>query len=362
MSAVVQRRAWPADLRAPGPDLVLELEVDGRVRAGRVVGGGLQVLDDDPDLPALAALAAEPGAVVVGHRAGRRAVVRRADGAFAKVARRSATRRALARLAAVDALLADAPAAAPARPEVLEADPGAGVVVLAAADGTPLDALLARGRAGECRRAGLLLGRALAVLAAAGPAPTAGDGGWPTHTLEDEAATTRRWTAAATAAGVLPPGEAAALAARQERALAALAALPAAERVPAHRDLHEGQVLVRGDGVLLLDWDTAALADPAADVANLLAHLDRLAAVSPSRPATGRRRVAAAAAGLRAGLREGGHPTTTDPAGAARTDVLREVAAVRLVAVHAFRRRPGAPPSGPRTPVTSPVRAAEDAP
>ncbi len=337
--AVVQRRAWPADLRSPGRNLVLELAVDGRVRAGRVVDGHLEVLDDDPQLPALAALAAEPGAVVVGHRAGRRAVVRRADGTFAKVARRSATRRALARLAAVDALLAEALATAPARPEVVTADPGAGVVVLAPAAGTPLDDLLARGSACECRRAGRLLGRALAVLALADP-QVGGDGeGWPVHSREDEAVTTRRWTAAAAAADVLDPGEAERLLARQERALAALAALPAAAPVPTHRDLHEGQVLVRDDGVLLLDWDTAALADPAADVANLAAHLDLLAASSPAR----RRAAAATAVGLRAGLREGGHPLALDPEGAARVEALREVTAVRLVAVHAFRRRPWAP-------------------
>ncbi len=336
---VVQRRAWPADLKAPSRDLVLELAVDDRVCAGRVVDGRLEVLDDDPDLPALAALAAEPGAVVVGHRAGRRAVVRRADGTFAKVARRSATRRALARLAAVDALLAAAPPAAPARPEVVTADPGGGVVVLAPAAGTPLDDLLARGSARECRRAGVLLGRALAALALAARGAGSEGEGWPVHSLEDEAVTTRRWTAAAVAADVLDPGEAERLVARQDRALAALAALPAAAPVPTHRDLHEGQVLVRDDGVLLLDWDTAALADPAADVANLAAHLDLLAASSPAR----RRAAAAAAAGLRAGLRQGGHPLALHPAGAARVDVLREVTAVRLVAVHAFRRRPWAP-------------------
>ena len=337
--AVVQRRAWPADLREPGRDLVLELAVDGRVRAGRVVDGRLEVLDDDPDLPALAALAAEPGAVVVGHRAARRAVVRRADGTFAKVARRGATRRALVRLAAVDALLADAPAAAPARPEVVGADPGAGVVVLAPAAGTPLEDLLARGGAGECRRAGRRLGRALAALAVAVPPADVEAEGWPVHSLDDEAVTTLRWTAAAEAAGVLDPGEGEQLTVRRERALAALAALPAAAPVPAHRDLHEGQVLVRDTGVLLLDWDTAALADPAADVANLVAHLDLLTSASPGR----RREAAATAAGLRAGLREGGHPLALDPSGAARVDVLREVTAVRLVAVHAFRRRPWTP-------------------
>ncbi|MGC5198427.1 phosphotransferase family protein [Aphanothece microscopica] len=52
-----------------------------------------------------------------------------------------------------------------------------------------------------------------------------------------------------------------------------LLALPECDRVPCHRDLHEGQILLHGDGVGLLDFDTLRLGDPALDVGNLQAHL-----------------------------------------------------------------------------------------
>lgn len=42
---------------------------------------------------------------------------------------------------------------------------------------------------------------------------------------------------------------------------------------PVHRDLHDGQVLVAADGLVLLDFDLLAAGDSATDVANLLAHL-----------------------------------------------------------------------------------------
>jgi hypothetical protein len=50
--------------------------------------------------------------------------------------------------------------------------------------------------------------------------------------------------------------------------------LRAAAPVVAHRDLHDGQVMVRGDEVVLLDFDLLCLADPALDPANLAAHLE----------------------------------------------------------------------------------------
>lgn len=50
-------------------------------------------------------------------------------------------------------------------------------------------------------------------------------------------------------------------------------ALPMLAPVPAHRDLHEGQILLHQDSVGLLDFDTLRLGDPALDVANLQAHL-----------------------------------------------------------------------------------------
>ena len=50
--------------------------------------------------------------------------------------------------------------------------------------------------------------------------------------------------------------------------------LPDAESSLAHRDLHDGQFLVAGDSICLLDFDLLCRADPALDVGNLLAHLD----------------------------------------------------------------------------------------
>lgn len=46
------------------------------------------------------------------------------------------------------------------------------------------------------------------------------------------------------------------------------------ERVACHRDFHEQQVLFDGEQAWLLDLDTMALADPALDLGNYLAHLD----------------------------------------------------------------------------------------
>ncbi|MDO5511433.1 phosphotransferase, partial [Corynebacterium sp.] len=65
----------------------------------------------------------------------------------------------------------------------------------------------------------------------------------------------------------------AALQAVVARACADLRALPPGDLVPTHRDLHDKQLLwERNAGPGLLDVDTACLADPALDVANLRAH------------------------------------------------------------------------------------------
>jgi len=50
--------------------------------------------------------------------------------------------------------------------------------------------------------------------------------------------------------------------------------LPTGRLLPAHRDFHDGQVLVDGSRVVFLDFDTAALAEAELDVGNFLAHLD----------------------------------------------------------------------------------------
>ena len=52
-------------------------------------------------------------------------------------------------------------------------------------------------------------------------------------------------------------------------------------RRPVHRDFYYGQVLREGDRLSILDIDDAAMADPALDVANFLAHLRLLALERP---------------------------------------------------------------------------------
>jgi Ser/Thr protein kinase RdoA (MazF antagonist) len=46
---------------------------------------------------------------------------------------------------------------------------------------------------------------------------------------------------------------------------------------PVHRDFYHDQVLVGGHGLSVLDWDDAAMSEPAVDVANFVAHLRLLA-------------------------------------------------------------------------------------
>ena len=49
------------------------------------------------------------------------------------------------------------------------------------------------------------------------------------------------------------------------------------ERIIAHRDLHDGQLLWDGIDLSLLDLDTAAMAEAALDLGNLWAHADLMA-------------------------------------------------------------------------------------
>jgi aminoglycoside phosphotransferase (APT) family kinase protein len=52
---------------------------------------------------------------------------------------------------------------------------------------------------------------------------------------------------------------------------------------PVHRDFYHDQVLVWEDGLSVLDWDDAAMSEPAIDVANFLAHLRLLGLQSAGR-------------------------------------------------------------------------------
>lgn len=88
------------------------------------------------------------------------------------------------------------------------------------------------------------------------------------HTRADELAVldraAERWHAAA---GELPAGWA------HVRAALEHAAHADGRSVLAHRDLHDGQFLVDGNALALLDFDLLARAEPELDVANLLEHL-----------------------------------------------------------------------------------------
>lgn len=104
-------------------------------------------------------------------------------------------------------------------------------------------------------------------------------------------------------------------------------ALPEAPLALAHRDLHDGQLLIAEDRVTILDLDTLSRAEPELDLGNLLAHFD-LFALSAGR-APGQRLTAALLDGYR---RAGGRPVDGD-----RLLWYRAAATVRLACVHAGR-------------------------
>lgn len=348
------RRAWPADLGDLDAGVVLELDAaastperaPGPHRVGATLTArGLHVLHGDPRLPTLAAHLAA-GADVVSLRPGKRAVLRAADGRFIKLARRSATRRALDAQANVDALLAGVPGA-PARPEFVGGNASTGTLELAPAPGIPLSEALARAETpADVLPHALACAAALSALASVVPA--AGEDGVGTHTLADEATVLARWAVAALELAPLTDvervwltGEAARVA-HELRDAAGAGIAGDADPVLAHRDLHDGQILcARPDApggpvaLTFLDWDTAAWAHPAADLANLVAHVDRLAHLGRVRPPV--------AQGfhdhLLDALDAAGHPAVANPSVMRVLNLLIDATALRLVAVHAFRPR-----------------------
>lgn len=274
---VTVTRAWPGKERhGPSAVTVEGLDTRGRLRAGTVRRDGPTSLlppGADPALPALESLAVD-GELLV-HRAGRRAVLRH-DGGYTKVVRpgrsdavtsAATTGRRLAVAAGLDA------------PRVLHHDPDRAAVTTSVLPGSPVSGLShdvaweriwATWAAAWTRLQGLDPGQTQL------PDPDPGDGGGEglalaRHTAADEAEVVRRWAEQALAAGVLPPAWA-------DRAVEAQAALVRAgdpgRLVPTHRDLHDKQLLWDGPGLGVLDLDTACVADPALDPANLAVHAD----------------------------------------------------------------------------------------
>jgi len=253
-TGLTPRRSWP---ERGGALAVEALTRDARVVAARVDGTASTVLDTaDPELPALAAAA--PGATVISHRAGRRAVLRR-PGSYLKVVRPGHAARMVGGLATARDLLGTGPAV-PLLPVVLAVDDTAGCVELAELPGPTLHRLLAD----DPTAADTLAGRTGAALAVLQSAPGAA---LAVHRHREEADVLRRWTTDATAWDGTDRTAAA------EQLATRLLALPEPTWVPAHRDLHDKQLVAVGDRVGLLDLDTLCAADPALDIANLLAHL-----------------------------------------------------------------------------------------
>jgi len=323
------RRAWPAGDGVVAVELVNAFGEAIGATVGE--GGEVDLLAVDEALPTLAGWRSRVDATVVAHRPGKRAVVRVAGGTgrctYVKIATPRAAARALERMATVVGLITGV-AAAPGVAAVLSEDLAAGELVLKLLPGTSLAQLVATDAVEPARRGGAAAGRTIAALASC-----RGDG-LPEHTADDEITVLDRWVDDALSYGAVTGVGADELRRRRDGAIEGLLGLTrrAARRATlAHRDLHDGQLLIghdRDGPVGLLDWDTASAAAPALDAGNLLAHLDRLGA---------RHQMSATACAhaLAASARAAGHPAwTEDPAELA---AWRIAAGVRLDAVHAFR-------------------------
>ncbi|MFC0292666.1 phosphotransferase [Brachybacterium muris] len=275
-----QLAAWTARaLLAAALDPMRRHHPDWPLQVQQRLDQARRVLDaaTDEALPSLTrALAAHPGATVVSHRPGKRAVLRTRDRdgqvLYVKVANKGRTRRALGAIERAAAF--DGPFRTP---QVVAAEDES--LTFAALSGTPLHEGLPTAD-GTWQRAWRTTMDAWAqAVRTSRTAPPEG----PLHGPAEEIAVLEKWHERA--CHVDPEG-----AEHRDRAVALarelLTHLPALDR-PAliHRDLHDKQILwdpdqdqdqdqdhgpERGPG--LLDVDTACLGDPALDAGNLRAH------------------------------------------------------------------------------------------
>ena len=267
-------RAWPRSVSSTE----LRLRVEGRDDEGRLRAGTLDLRrDPTPGQPwavhrarlapfatddALPGLQGLPGHLVV-HRVGRRAVVRRSDD-YVKVVRPD---RVASLLRAHDTGAHLAARAGWGAPHAEEVPDRPGAVSLPTMPGVPMHDLAA---VADVR----VLRRAWRTFAAGWPRIVDGDATpqLPVHDAVAEADLTAEAVHRAIAACPAPPDARAAILPRLEDVRAALLTDPGPARCPSHRDLHDKQILV-GERLSLLDLDTAALAEPELDLANLLEHV-----------------------------------------------------------------------------------------
>ncbi|GAA1454591.1 phosphotransferase family protein [Nesterenkonia lacusekhoensis] len=263
-------RVWPA-ASAPLPVEVRAADgVEPVLRAGWFHPGEgasastLQLLPagEDPRLKALASAAAD--GVVVSHRPGKRAVVRREGGAggggtrFVKVVRPGRTAEIMEGIRRAQAF--DGPFRTP---RVLGSDES--TVSFEALRGTSLHEAHRFSAADWEVAWAQVLEAWETTIQHPGELPE----GTPVHDADAEIAVLRRW--AQHAQPVIEDFEL--LVDAVESAAHRLQEAPAGKVVPAHRDLHDKQLLWSPDhGPGVLDVDTACLAPPALDLANLRAH------------------------------------------------------------------------------------------
>ncbi|MGO1971888.1 MAG: phosphotransferase family protein [Propionibacteriaceae bacterium] len=239
-----------------------EERLTGAVRRGRLL---LQLDGVDRRLTGLARILAEPGMELISHRAGRRAVLRgpadRLDGyTYTKVVRPR-------RVASLAERAHQAAALDLRTPAVLAVDEWAGSLTSSAVPGTGLNAVLTTPDAAHaCHATGAELARLHRQ-----PIPD----GLPIHDLQAEFDVLDRWLAWADHFDAPAP-----FGGRLDEPYDTLRIQrfdgPAGDVRPVllHRDFHDGQVLVDGDRVGLIDFDLMAVGDPALDLGNLIAHLE----------------------------------------------------------------------------------------
>ncbi|QDY89994.1 hypothetical protein E7Y32_07055 [Arthrobacter sp. UKPF54-2] len=301
------RRAWPD--RTPG-DYKLEVLAAGRpgVRAAHLRSGHFELVPrDDPGLPALRAEARH--GEIVAHRPHARAVVR-AAGCYVKVFRPGEATAPAERLTHTEILLGAGPFRAP---KVLRSS--ADVIVFSSLPGRTLGEL-AQDHVALTDASFALLWEdwsqawSTQVNARYGTAGHDALAALPVRSPDVEAADARRWVDRwLRHYGNIPEASAQrdALCAAAENVTRGLLGSAPDPLVWAHGDLHDKQIIALDGGFGLpgfglLDFDDAARAEAALDLANLDVHLEflvRQGRITPARFLAAHRQVMAVAGRLR---------------------------------------------------------------
>lgn len=332
------RRAWP---RAGGGITFEAVDIENRVRAGSISASGKITVAPfacDPLIPGLAEVVA--GGELLVHRFKRRAVVRLrpTDGAperYMKLLARGTTEH----IAAVSEYMQRAAVHAGFDAPQVE-DVSQGRIVLSAVPGTSLHDLgerlsaAAAGTTDPAEAAGqwdqawqLWASRWPSLVSAPPDGEEDGSDVLVSHDGAAEAATLKRWADHLVEHHALNfrNNKVQALAEAISEDLSQSAGLPLGL---SHRDLHDKQILFDPATARLglVDFDTASLAEPALDLANLAVHLEFRVAQGILQPALARSANSAVAEAVEAlNVR------------ADRFDAYRRSTRLRLACVYAFR-------------------------